>query len=420
MVAEPVQASVQFITRLYKNTNDFINEQTDRITNSDYVKEIISFTNDQTSNIKFNNGSFSPPPPQIDPLSTKLLNSISENKLKYFSVFSIGLGLSSYYIYQKSLPKVNFKRRVPKLRNGIRKDVVLIIGSPIEPLTRLIALDFEKRGFIVYLTLFDNTDCKYIQSNPITKDLNYLNLLEHHSMEDNLTQFQQIFKSPIKSMDTEYFLNLKSVLFAPNFYFPIGPIENIAISSWIKLNEKMLQIFKVLSSGLIKLIRNQQSKLILIYPNIISNLKVPYNCPEIIFQNNLSNLFTVLQRELSKKHEIQTTTIKLGNLNISNNSNKTSNSRIENLINSEIRSWSNEMKNLYSENFASSQYKSNPIQSSGGKGTNLKELYHLLYDLIYNKQYKINPNVIYCGKGARLYDLIGKLLPDSLISYLIN
>ena len=53
--------------------------------------------------------------------------------------------------------------------------MILIVGSPTEPLTRFIAIDFEKRGFIVYLTLLDNNDIKYIESNPISDGINYLN-----------------------------------------------------------------------------------------------------------------------------------------------------------------------------------------------------------------------------------------------------
>ena len=75
------------------------------------------------------------------------------------------VGLGAYRARTATPPKA--RRRVPKLANGARRDVVLVVGSPTEPLTRLICLDFEKRGFIVYLTLLEANDVRYVESNQI-------------------------------------------------------------------------------------------------------------------------------------------------------------------------------------------------------------------------------------------------------------
>ena len=77
------------------------------------------------------------------------------------------------------------------------------------------------------------------------------------------------------------------------------------------------------------------------------------------------------------------------------------------------------------------QFKANPLKSSGGKGTHLVHLYHLLFDLIYNNDNdndndndnangKLNPAVVYCGRGARIYDWISKILPESWIQWLLK
>lgn len=42
-------------------------------------------------------------------------------------------------------------RRARRARNGARLDVVVIAGSPNLPVTRSLALDLERRGFIVYI-----------------------------------------------------------------------------------------------------------------------------------------------------------------------------------------------------------------------------------------------------------------------------
>ncbi|EGW33994.1 uncharacterized protein SPAPADRAFT_59401 [Spathaspora passalidarum NRRL Y-27907] len=441
MVAEPVQATVQTLKQLYSQATGFIDTQYDNVVNSDLynnsydkITKLNPFGETNGSIISIGN----PPPPSPPPspshsaygacsrMYQKVYDSINENRARYITLFScVGLGGAAWLIYKRRKRNLSdsaekrHKRRVPKLTNGARRDVVLIIGSPTEPLTRLIALDFEKRGFIVYLTILDENDSKYIESNPITDDVNYLNLNDKKgNMETHVSTFNQLLKLPVVPFPgaEAHTLNLVGVVFAPSLYFPIGPIENIAISSWAKLNDRVMTYLKLLSSGLIQLVRTQQAKLILVNPNILSALDMPYHAPESIFQNQLKHLFTTLTRELSS-HGISVTQVRLGNLHISNQK-LSSGPRIESLVNTEVRAWTSEMKQLYSDDFSRSQFKANPIKSTGGKGTSLRELYHLLFDLLYSE--KRNPPVVYCGTGARGYDLICRIFPESWIEWFLK
>lgn len=43
------------------------------------------------------------------------------------------------------------KRRAKRASNGARLEVVVVAGSPSEAVTRSVALDLERRGFIVYV-----------------------------------------------------------------------------------------------------------------------------------------------------------------------------------------------------------------------------------------------------------------------------
>jgi hypothetical protein len=419
MVAEPVQATWKALNYYYNWTSDFVATQQDKVVNSEYFDKLP----------ELNPFSTSKPDPKIiarkPPLSiyTKLSDHVCRNKIQYVSVFSIGIGTGSYYYYNniykstQQQKSIKFKRRVPKLANGARGDVVLIVGSPTEPLTRLIALDFEKRGFVVYLTILDEKDFKYIESNQITEDINYLNLNESYSFEVQISKFRQLLEIPVvpfPGADSHY-LRLTSVIFAPSLYFPIGPIENITVASWNKMNERFSTYLKLFSSGLVNLIRSQQSKIILINANIISCLDMPYHAPETIFLNSVRHLFTALSRELSQ-HNISVTQIRLGNLNISNQDGA-SESKIATIVNSEIRSWNEDIKELYASNFSSSQYKANPIKSTG-RGTSLRQLYHLMFDLIYAKGK--NPPVVYCGTGARIYDWVSKIIPESILAWFLT
>lgn len=142
---------------------------------------------------------------------------------------------------------------------------------------------------------------------------------------------------------------------------------------------------------------------------------MPYHAPETIFLNSVRHLFTALSRELNQ-HNISVTQIRLGNLNISNQDGA-SESKIATIVNSEIRSWNEDIKGLYASNFSSSQYKANPIKSPG-RGTSLRQLYHLMFDLIYAKGK--NPTVVYCGTGARIYDWVSNIIPESILAWFLT
>ncbi|KAI3406052.2 hypothetical protein KGF56_001271 [Candida oxycetoniae] len=416
MVAEPVQVTVEALQKLYSRVNQFVNAQQDKLVNSEYYNQF------------FNIESSSPPVVQVrsfaaessaSNLFSSIFNTIAQNKVGCATVLGLGLGIGCYSIYKKwdhiHHPE-KAKRRVPKLANGAKRDVALIVGSPTEPITRLVALDFERRGFIVYLTALDSLDLKYLSANPVGKNINYIDFSQS-SIEDNLARFKQILKTPVVPFfgAEPHYLFLKSVIFTPCLYFPVGPIENIGINTWHKLTDRLLTYLKLFSSGMIQLVRSSSSKVILINPNNTSCLNLPYHAPESIFQHELMSLFTVLAREL-KQHGVYVTQVKLGNVSLTSEV-LNSNSRIESLVNSEVRAWTSEMRELYTKDFTRAQFKSHRIKASGsGKGESIKSLFHLLFDLTYSSS---PPSVSYCGKGARWCDYIAKVFPNSWIELFI-
>lgn len=410
MVAEPVLATVDTLRSAYLKVSDFLLTSLEKLPDHNSMKSGV-----------LNYFSSAPQKP-LDPLkslSNPLKEKCNDHKLEIFSVLTIGLGIAGYYYYQKRqlAPYRNKhnKRRVPKLPNGARRDVVLVVGSPTEPLTRLLAIDFEKRGFIVYLTILDDKDFKYIQSNGITDDINYLNLNENDTYDVSFRKFAQLLKVKVVPFQgaESHMLRLSAVVFTPNLYFPLGPIENIPMSSWTKLQDKLAVYFRIIGSGLLDIVREQRSKMITIVPTIVSSLQMPYHAPETILQNSLKSLFAILAKELSPQG-ISVTQIRLGNLNLSNTRSLPASraTRLSNIVEAEVRSWSEEMRSVYGDQFLKSQAKSSQIGSSL-KTKGLRDLHHLLFDLIFTTSR--NPLVTYYGAGAKAYDRIASFLPISLL-----
>lgn len=58
----------------------------------------------------------------------------------------------------------HIKRRARRARNGARTEVVVLAGSLFFPLTRSLALDLERKGFIVYIPIHDLAEERLVQA----------------------------------------------------------------------------------------------------------------------------------------------------------------------------------------------------------------------------------------------------------------
>lgn len=414
MVAEPVQASLQALQYYYDRGLQTIHKLHQEILSSDLYGRIST--------------AFGVPP--LPPNSIPLPHHFLTNKkvIAAASILTIGMGAVCFlprstlsYITGQSRPHRHHhpRRRSPKVSNGARKDVVLVIGLPTEPLTRLVALDFERRGFIVFLSLLDETDVNYIEANPITDDLKYLNLASEEDIEVTLSNYRKFLDQPVTPFPgaESHCMKLVGVVFAPSVYFSVGPIETIPASSWARLHGRLELFTRLMGAGLVALIRHHRSKTIYIGPSIISDLNAPFQAPQVVLQRSLEALFLCLARELSA-HGLLVTQVKLGNLRSSSSQASSSHSRIATAVSSQVRGWSLDMRQVYGNGFAHSVFKTNPMRKCGGSGTSLVQLYHLLFDLIYSE--KRNKSVVFCGTGARTYSIIAWLFPESFMARLLK
>ncbi|PTB74094.1 DUF1776-domain-containing protein [Trichoderma longibrachiatum ATCC 18648] len=94
-----------------------------------------------------------PPKPEVIvvPLSTleKLQGWFARNKYLIGAAVVI-TGTVAYKGYQQN-KYVRKVRRAKRSKNGGRSEVIVIAGSPRLPLTKTLALDMERRGFIVFI-----------------------------------------------------------------------------------------------------------------------------------------------------------------------------------------------------------------------------------------------------------------------------
>jgi CubicO group peptidase (beta-lactamase class C family) len=110
-----------------------------------------------------------PPPPPPAPvifapesLYGRVQDWVMKNKV-VTGTCVVGLGVSIYFIKRQRSLYLK-KRRANRASNGARMEAVVVAGSITEPIVRSLALDLERRGFIVFVVCNDVEEELMVQS----------------------------------------------------------------------------------------------------------------------------------------------------------------------------------------------------------------------------------------------------------------
>ncbi|GMM33771.1 hypothetical protein DASC09_010960 [Saccharomycopsis crataegensis] len=436
----------------------------DNITNSDVLVDTSEFINKTTDSIfdfyKDKLPGRKSPVPQIDIDHGAGIGNFLNNNKKLISFLLGGaiVGGIFYNFYfknqneniitirnNKKYIKTNKTRRAKRLKNGARTNVVIIIGSPLEPLIRIVANDLEKRGFIVYITAINEREIQEINAEN-SEDIRAFKLdsLDEETLNTQIESFGNTINGPVVpfAQAKAHHLKLIGVLIVPDLYYPVGPVENIGLKGWSDcLNAKIMSPLVLFSNKFVNVIRKNNSiefgdkslnvmstKLIFLSPNLVSSINLPFHAPETVAINSLNYIFESFAREIITDNtlNLQVISLKIGALNIFNHSsNKDTQEKIKIQLQNQILGWGDHMKAIYGSNFKHICLLSGP--SPNIRGANLRELNYKIFDLLYSDinsskkvTYKRDLKIAHVGRGSRSYDFLGKYLPHGLISWFLG
>jgi hypothetical protein len=99
---------------------------------------------------------------------------VMDNKL-LTGTFVLGLTATTIHLVHRSQKAYGRKRRAKRASNGARLEIIVIAGSPGEPIVRSLALDLERRGFIVFIVCND-VDEEVMVQNEARADIRPLSI----------------------------------------------------------------------------------------------------------------------------------------------------------------------------------------------------------------------------------------------------
>ena len=98
---------------------------------------------------------------------------VSDNRAVTAALVAV-IGTGAFIVWRRRR-KDKEKRRAKRAKNGARAEVVVLAGSPHSPLTKSLALDLERRGFIVYIPVNSVAEEQVIQQES-RADIRALNI----------------------------------------------------------------------------------------------------------------------------------------------------------------------------------------------------------------------------------------------------
>ncbi|KAH8655174.1 hypothetical protein BX600DRAFT_469232 [Xylariales sp. PMI_506] len=372
-----------------------------------------------------------PPVVALVPMSTfeRLQNWVTRHKVLTGVVF-----VAITYVSYKTIKKSKFlrkSRRAKRARNGARLEVVVVAGSPTLPLTKSLALDMERRGFIVYVVCSSMEDEVMVQnlSRPDIKPLS-IDITDPPSAGSSIERFALYLQAPHAAVPRAKpnYLTLKSVILIPSLNYQTSPIATIPPSSFADLfNTHLLHPILTIQSFL-PLLTSRMSpqgetqsspKVIVFTPSIISSINPPFHAPEATVCSALSAFTEVLTAEL-RPLAIPVTHIQLGSFDFAGFVPARSNMHHQPglLPPSETLSWPESARHAYGRNYmvqSSSAIAAGRIR--GLRGSSLRELHNAVFDVVDGSEQSA---IVQIGLGAGLYGFVGRWVPRGLVAWMMG
>jgi NAD(P)-dependent dehydrogenase (short-subunit alcohol dehydrogenase family) len=326
------------------------------------------------------------PPPTYYEIVTRW---IDKNRALTAAIVGFAVtGVVSTGIYVQNR-KANRKRRARKSSSGARVDVVVVAGATSSPLASAVALDLERRGFVVYVATSSVEEEMYIRSLSRADLLPLpLALADPFAAQEQLSRFQHLLGREHVAFDgaEPHHLEFKGLILVPDTgAAPVGNIGGFASEEWSDmLNAKVLNTIATTQLFLPALIEHQ-SKILMLTPSITPALQLPGHAAENTIYAALRAFASTLAAEMSEQNTgVIVSQFKLGNFDIPS---------------------------------VTAKQRRDGQPTSKFKATPLRELNNTVFDTLMARK---TTSMVRVGRGSLTYDIVGALAPQSIIGWMLG
>lgn len=185
---------------------------------------------------------------------------------------------------------------------------------------------------------------------------------------------------------------------------PTQTISSLPPSIWSDaLNTRLLAPFTTLQAFLPLLI-SQKSTILFLTPSIVPSLTPAYHAADSVVAGGLQQYISTLRKEIHEQG-VNVVQFQLGHFDYG------------------VSIPDNYQQLVLSQQISRSQATKRRLEEKGvspkdAKGTSLRELHNNVFDAIVRG--KGRNGTVFVGQGARTYSLIGRLVPDGIVNWMVN
>ncbi|CAF9922025.1 MAG: hypothetical protein HETSPECPRED_004699 [Heterodermia speciosa] len=358
----------------------------------------------------------SPPPPQRILPVTHLDSArgwVSEHRAVTAAVVAfIGTGV---YLILRQRRADRTKRRALRAKTGSRKEVVVLAGSLLSSLTKSLALDLERRGFIVYIPVTSLPEEHLVQSEsrPDIRPL-HLDVSSEVATANAIEKFTSYIKAPQYPLPhtPPHNLQLSSLVLLPSLEPSNAPIATLSVSTWSDtLNANVIAPFAIIKAFL-PLLVSQKASLLALTPSIVPSLKAASHAPQSVITASFDAHIATLRKEISHK-DLNIVQVKLGSFDLgTSKSTERQMVATANIARAEHPGWDTAARAKHLKE------QLNKLRNDRVKGSSLRELHNTVFDCVARGRGK--GGTVFVGRGAWTYDLVGKWLPGGVVGWMMG
>ena len=259
----------------------------------------------------------------------------------------------------------------------------MLAGSPTSALTTSLALDLERRGFIVFIITSTAEDEQHVKSHsrvdilPLTLDLVY-----PETAQSQVASFGRLLSKRQLTVAGEvgHHTSLAGVILVLDTQCEVSPVVGVSPDAWsTALNAKVLNTI-LTAQHLLPLVSRLHSRILLLMPSIVSSLRPPHHAVQSTVSGALEGFAGSLASELALQN-IPFCHFRLGHLELPGNGQKS-------------RSGSKRVR-----------------------GTPMRLLYESVFDALRSRRPRRTWRV---GRGSLTYDLVGGWLPTGAVGWMMG
>lgn len=420
-----------------KHTNAIASDIRDAIDNADWIPDSLRPPRQPVNGPAYFPRTPSPPQGLLD----KTTAWISRNRT-IIAVCVAFTGTTLFMIHRRKKAHAR-KRRAKKLPNGGKKEIVVLACSTFhDALTRSLALDLERRGYVVYVTVSSTEEDSLVHQEakpdlrPLWIDLTSTVPNPAVDVHPNLEPIRELLSHPVQ---TQNHMSLAGIVIFPGCSgYAEGPLALLPPSDIVdNINTRLVapvltvqQFLPLLASHSVD--PRSPASIVIAYPSIPNSLSPPRQIPECLVTSSLSALASSLKREVkAAKANITVSELKLGNFDMGSvASSRTTPTQSAYYPASGTSGTSSALTPWHSSQRAALQRKTLG-QRSFIRGSSAREFHNAVFDALAPPQtFKAfgrfewtatrRPGVVFVGTGARIYDIVGRMMPDGLVAFMMG